>query len=242
MSPSSTTSALLTPTDLSPAKTTFDLKVTPPYEVSSVHSSVSPSSLLFDPGSPLKTRDFFSTVNIPQSRLQDPPPPSSGFPFFDQYLENASPALGAQPLYDSAFPQLVRRPDLPSISSATWRHQQQLPEWRRAEETPLGDFSIGISSEESLRTSPSQNVFPRQGSTGAHSHEVRLLSFIRTTYRLICAYAFFHSLAHQFFVASASILIPAVSCFCSTYYQVLRPAGFNFPPAKAQSSRPRRAA
>ena len=183
VSPSSTTSALLTPTDLSPAKTAFDLKITPPYEVSSVPSNVSPSSLLFDPGSPLKTRDFFSPVNIPQLRLQEPPAPcalpSGGFPFFDQYLENTSPALGTQPLYDSAFPQLVRRSDLPG---ATWRHQQQLPEWRRAEEKPMGDFQIGLLGEDSLRTSPSQHAFARQGSAGAHSHEARRLSFIEHLY------------------------------------------------------------
>lgn len=176
VSPSSTTSALLTPTDLSPAKTSFDLKTIPPYEIQSVSSNVSPSSLLFDPGSPLKARNFFSAINIPQSRLQDPVSsalPSGGFPFFDQYLESASSALSTQPLYDSAFPQLVRRPDIPSISSAGWRHQQQIPEWRRADELSLGDFSIGLPGEDSLRTSPSQNVLARQGSGGAHSHEAR---------------------------------------------------------------------
>ncbi|KAG9309115.1 ARM repeat-containing protein [Chiua virens] len=182
VSPSSTTSALLTPTDLSPAKTTFDLKVTPPYEVQSVPSSVSPSSLLFDPGSPLKSRDFLSVVNIPQSRFLEPPVscalPSGGFPFFDQYLENASPALSTQPLYDSAFPQPARRTDLPTISSAPWRHQQ-IPEWRKAEEKLMSGFSIGLSGEESLRTSPSQNIFGRQGSAGAHSHEpINFLSLL----------------------------------------------------------------
>lgn len=174
VSPSSTTSALLTPTDLSPAKTSFDLKVTPPYEMPSVPSSVSPSSLLFDPGSPLKTRDFLS-VNIPQSRLLEPPV-SGGFPFFDHYLENTSPALGTQPLYDSAFPHLPRRPELSSVSSSTWRPQQQIPEWRRAEEKSMRDFSIGLPGEDPLRTSPSQNAFARQGSAGAHSHEARHLS------------------------------------------------------------------
>ncbi|KAG6380577.1 armadillo-type protein [Boletus reticuloceps] len=169
VSPSSTISALLTPTDLSPAKTSFDLKVTPPYEVQSLPSNVSPSSLLFDPGSPLKTRDFLSAANIPQSRLLEPPVsctlPSGGFPFFDQYLENTSPALGTQPLYDSAFPQFVRRPDLSILSSSTWRHQQQVPEWRRTEGKPLNDFPISIPGEDSLlRTSPSQTAFPRQGS------------------------------------------------------------------------------
>ena len=190
MSPSSTASALLTPTDLSPARTSFDLKITPPYEAPPVPSNVSPSSLLFDPGSPLKARDFLSVVNIPPSRLLEPPVscalPSGGLPFFDQYLENTSPALGTQPLYDSAFPQLVRRSDLSSVPSSTWRHQQQVPEWRRAEEKPLSDFSIGLPGEDPLRTSPSQNAFARQGSAGAHSHEVRHLSFIRNTYRLTC--------------------------------------------------------
>ncbi|KAF8131448.1 armadillo-type protein [Boletus edulis] len=183
VSPSSTTSALLTPTDLSPAKTSFDLKVTPPYEVQSLPSNVSPSSLLFDPGSPLKTRDFLSAANIPQSRLLEPPVsctlPSGGFPFFDQYLENTSPALGTQPLYDSAFPQFVRRPDLSNLSSSTWRHQQ-VPEWRRTEGKPLNDFPISLPGEDSLlRTSPSQTAFPRQGSAGAHSHEpINFLSLL----------------------------------------------------------------
>lgn len=246
VSPSSTTSALLTPTDLSPAKSSFDLKVTPPYEVPSAPSNVSPSSLLFDPGSPLKARDFLSVVNIPQSRLLEPPVscalPSGGFPFFDQYLENTSPALGTQPLYDSAFPQLVRRPDLSIVSSSTWRHQQQLPEWRRAEEKPLSDFSIGLPGEDSLRTSPSQSAFTRQGTAGAHSHEARHHSLIRNmsnTYVPMCS--FIHA-AHQFLVAPSPLLVSALSCFRSTHHQVIGSAGLNFFAAEAQSCGPGRAA
>ena len=127
---------------------------------------MSPPSFLFDLGSPLKTRDFLSAVNIPQSRLLEAPAscalPSGGFSFFDQYLESTSPALGTQPLYDSAFPQLVCRPDLSSISSSTWRRQQQIPEWRRAEETPINDLSIGLPGKDSLRTSPSLHVKGRR--------------------------------------------------------------------------------
>lgn len=246
VSPSSTTSALLTPTDLSPAKTSFDLKVTPPYEVPSVSSNVSPSSLLFDPGSPLKARDFLSAVNIPQSRLLEPPVscalPSGGFPFFDQYLENTSPALGTQPLYDSAFPQFVRRSDLPSVSSATWRHQQQLPEWRRVEEKSINDFSISLPAEDSLRTSPSQSAFARQGTAGAHSHEARHFSLIRNISRLIlvCLCSFIHA-AHQFLVAPSPFLVSALSCFRCTYHQVIGSAGFDFFAAETQSRGPGRA-
>ena len=144
---------------------------------------MSPSSLLSDLGSPLKTRDLLSSaVNIPQSRLLEAPAscalPSSGFSFFDQYLESTSPALGTQPLYDSAFPQLVCRPDLCSILSSTWRHQQQIPEWRRGEGAPINDLSIGLPGEDSLRMSPSRNVFTHEGPVGAHSHEARHLSSI----------------------------------------------------------------
>ncbi|KAF9225153.1 ARM repeat-containing protein [Gyrodon lividus] len=187
LSPSSTTSALLTPTDLSPAKASFDLKITPPYEVPSMPSNVSPSSLLFDPGSPSKTRDFMSAANNSQSRFPGPQLPcaipSNNFPFFDQYSEDPSPVLGTQPLYDSAFPQLVRRPELPNISSMTWRQQQQPSapaEWLRTEEKPLSDFSSGPASQDPLRTSPSHLSFPlRQGSSGAHSHEpINFLSLL----------------------------------------------------------------
>lgn len=245
MSPSSTASALLTPTDLSPAKTSFDLKITPPYEAPSVvPSNVSPSSLLFDPGSPLKARDFLSVVNIPPSRLLEPPMscalPSGGFPFFDQYLESTSPALGNQPLYDSAFPQLVRRSDLSNVPTSTWRHQQQLPEWRRADEKSMSDFSIGLPGEDSLRTSPSQNAFARQGSAGAHSHEARQLSFIQNIYRLTCECSFLHA-AHQLLVAPSPLLVSALSCFRCTYYQVVGSAGLDFFAAEAQSRGPGRA-
>ncbi|KAF8837623.1 ARM repeat-containing protein [Paxillus ammoniavirescens] len=185
LSPSSTTSALLTPTDLSPAKASFDLKNTPPYDVLTVPSNVSPSSLLFDPGSPLKTRDFMSGVNNSQSRFPGPQVscvmPSNNFPFFGQYSENPSPVLGTQPLYDSAFPQLARRPELPNVSSMTWRQQLPVPaEWLRAEEKSVNDFSSGLASEDPLRASPPQLSFPsRQGSSGAHAHEpINFLSLL----------------------------------------------------------------
>ncbi|KIJ66591.1 hypothetical protein HYDPIDRAFT_186891 [Hydnomerulius pinastri MD-312] len=182
VSPSSTTSALLTPTDLSPAKSSFDLKINPPYEVPSAPSNVSPSSLLFDPGSPLRTRDFTSSYSrcpVPQVSCVMPP---NNFPFFEQYSENPSPVLGTQPLYDSALPQLGRRPELPHASSTSWRQQQlSAPaEWLRPEERPSGDCSSGRAGEDSLRSSPSQVPFPpRQGSAGSHAHEpINFLSLL----------------------------------------------------------------
>lgn len=182
LSPSSTTSALLTPTDLSPAKSSFDLKITPPYEVPSVPSNVSPNSLLFDPGSPLRTRNFMSSVHNSHPRYPGAQVScvmsSNNFPSFDQSSENPSSAIAIQSLYDSAFPQLCRRPELPHIPSMTWRQQQLAAptEWLRSEDRPGNDYSSSLSGEDTLRTSPSQLSFsPRQGSAGAHSHEVREL-------------------------------------------------------------------
>ncbi|KAF9237062.1 armadillo-type protein [Melanogaster broomeanus] len=179
LSPSSTTSALLTPTDLSPAKS-FDLRITPPYEfdVSSVPSGVSSSPLLFDPCSPFKTRDFMSAANI-SSRFPGPPAscvmPSNNFPFFEQYSDGPSPVLGTQPLYDSAFPQLARRPELHNVPSMIWRQQQQQQlsapaELPRAEKKPTNDFSSGLANE---GPSPHLSFSSRQGS-GAHSHEASI--------------------------------------------------------------------
>ncbi|KAG1763232.1 armadillo-type protein [Suillus occidentalis] len=148
-SPSSTVSALLTPTDLSPAKTSFDLKINPPHELAPSHSTLSPSSILFDHGSPLRAHDFMSHnvhqrfSSVPSSNLMPPSP----LPYFEQSSENSSPALDSQQFYDSAFAHL-NHPELPRGS---WRQPQQLPappEWLRVEEKLGGDHSSGVTSSD----------------------------------------------------------------------------------------------
>ncbi|KAG2144704.1 armadillo-type protein [Suillus bovinus] len=156
-SPSSTVSALLTPTDLSPAKTSFDFKINPPHELAHSHSSLSPSSLLFDNGSPLRAHDFMSHnvhqrfSSVPSSNLLPPYPQSS---------ENSSPALGSQQFYDSAFVHHTH----PDLSRGSWRQPQQLSassEWLRVEDKAGSDYASGVTvGEDSFRTSPSQPSFP----------------------------------------------------------------------------------
>ncbi|KAG1859848.1 armadillo-type protein [Suillus subluteus] len=166
-SPSSTVSALLTPTDLSPAKTSFDLKISPPHELAPSHSTLSPSSLLFDHGSPLRAHDFMSHnvhqrfSSVPSSNLLPPSP----LPYFEQSSENSSPSLGSQ--------QTIER---------SWRQPQQLsapPEWLRIEEKLGGDYPSGVTvGEDSLRTSPSQPSFPPR-QNGVHAHEpINFLSLL----------------------------------------------------------------
>ncbi|KAG2751846.1 ARM repeat-containing protein [Suillus brevipes Sb2] len=174
-SPSSTVSALLTPTDLSPAKTSFDLKINPPHELAPSHSTLSPSSLLFDHGSPLRAHDFMSHnvhqrfSSVPSSNLMPPSP----LPYFEQSSENSSPALGSQQFYDSAFAHLSH----PELSRGSWRQPQQLsapPEWLRVEEKLGSDFPSGVTvGEDPLRTSPSQPSFPPR-QNGVHTHEASI--------------------------------------------------------------------
>ncbi|KAG2354968.1 armadillo-type protein [Suillus spraguei] len=174
-SPSSTVSALLTPTDLSPAKTSFDLKINPPHELAPSHSTLSSSSLLFDHGSPLRAHDYMSHnvhqrfSSVPSSNLLPPSP----LPYFEQSSENSSPSLGSQQFYDSAFAHLSH----PELSRGSWRQSQQLsapPEWLRVEEKLGGDYPSGVTvGEDSLRTSPSQPSFPPRHN-GAHAHEASI--------------------------------------------------------------------
>ncbi|KAH7886388.1 armadillo-type protein [Phlebopus sp. FC_14] len=176
VSPSSTTSALLTPTDLSPAKTSFDLKITP-YEVPSAPSNISPSSLLLDPGSPLRTRDLMSSALNYHPRFQGSQTtciiPTNNLHFLEQYSENPSPVLGTHSLYDSAVPQLGRHADLSIAPSISWRQQQQQQrqsapaEWLKSEDRLGNPFPCGLASDDPLRSSPPQLSFPsRQGSGG----------------------------------------------------------------------------
>ncbi|KAH7924798.1 ARM repeat-containing protein [Leucogyrophana mollusca] len=186
LSPSSTTSALLTPTDLSPAKT-FDLKHNSPRDFPPSHSNLPPSSLLFDPGSPLRAHDYMQSpqtsaqrfTSIQSTNMAAP----NAFPFFEPFSEAPSPALGSQPFYDSSFPQLGRRPELSRVPSMTWRQQQlSAPaEWLRVEENLCNDFPSGVpATEDRLRASPPQFPFQcRQPPTGAHTHEpINFLSLL----------------------------------------------------------------
>ncbi|KAG1742626.1 armadillo-type protein [Suillus paluster] len=180
-SPSSTASALLTPTDLSPAKTSFDLKINPPHELAPSYSTVSPSSLLFDHGSPLRAHDFMSHnvhqrfSSVSSSNLLPPNP----LPYFELSSENSSPVLGSQQFYDSAFAHHSH----PELSRVSWRQPQQLsapPEWLRVEEKLGGDYPSGVAvGEGPLRTSPSQPSFPPRQNGGGHTHEpINFLSLL----------------------------------------------------------------
>ncbi|KAL1752153.1 armadillo-type protein [Schizophyllum commune] len=150
-SPASASSVLLTPTDLSPARSNFDLKLQAPYELSALSSSqLSQNSLLIDPASPTRnlTLDHHFSPSQAQAALyrhqqqqqsQYAISANSTYPYFFEPLSeqsspvtpqhapmfHSSPATPVTPhaLYNSPP---IRRVDTSRISVADWNVPLQL--------------------------------------------------------------------------------------------------------------------
>ncbi|KAF8971874.1 armadillo-type protein [Flammula alnicola] len=147
-SPASVSSALLTPTDLSPTGKTFDVKLHSPYEHGhsghSGHPYLSQPSLIFENGSPAKNPEG-PVSNFPVSRpplvqLNHPrhQPPSNTVAFFEPFSEPPTTAPTAlnqnihassssdlsQSLYTSPPPP--RRVEATRLPPMDWRLNQQL--------------------------------------------------------------------------------------------------------------------
>lgn len=149
-SPASVSSALLTPTDLSPTGRSFDVKLHSPYEhAHSGHPYLSQPSLIFENGSPVKNQ------NIPPSNLAAPRQPlvhlhharhqgpSNPGTFFEPFAEPPTPAPASpqnqniyspplssdlsQSIYTSPPPP-ARRMDPARLPPMDWRPTQQGPQ------------------------------------------------------------------------------------------------------------------
>ncbi|KAI6105978.1 ARM repeat-containing protein [Pisolithus croceorrhizus] len=189
LSPTSTTSTLLTPTDLSPAKSPFELKLNAPYEVPAAPTvNVSSSSLLFEHGSPLKNREYMlsATRNNPHGRfLGTQVPcvvPSDTFAYLDHYAEDSSAMFGTRLLREGILPQLGGQQDPAPTATSTWRVQQpHIPaDWLREETYDRFNLSSGLASEDSLMSSPPHvPLSSHQGSAAPLAHEpINFLSLL----------------------------------------------------------------
>ncbi|KAI6012746.1 ARM repeat-containing protein [Pisolithus orientalis] len=185
LSPTSTTSTLLTPTDLSPAKSPFELKLNAPYEVPAVPTvNVSSSSLLLEHGLPLRNREYMlsATHNSPHGRVLGAHVPyvvpSNSFAYFDHYAEDSTAMLGNQLLREGILPQLGQRPD----AAATWRAQQSyIPaDWLTEDAYNRLNLSSGMATEDSPKSSlPHIALASRQDSAMPLSHEpINFLSLL----------------------------------------------------------------
>lgn len=173
-SPASVSSALLTPTDLSPGRS-FDVKLHSPYE----HPYLSSPSLLFEHGSPGKDQESLvptlpTTYRAPLVHLNHAHNQhgANAYPFFEPFAEPPTPAPMAQnqihPSPPSDLPQslynssLPRRVDHPRLQPVDWRMNNQLqqqqqqslhPDWRLASEKFTNDYTFANGREEPLRSS-----------------------------------------------------------------------------------------
>ncbi|KAF5352799.1 hypothetical protein D9756_006223 [Leucocoprinus leucothites] len=193
-SPASVSSALLTPTDLSPARAQFDPKNPGQSPYDSAHSlSLTPSSsLLFDQQTtPVKLSDTFE-VAPGNLRYGLPHSSSSGIPPFQPFSEAPTPApqthslhnlfsntspSNTQSIYSSPLPRRVQESNrLPHMD---WRLTQQPlsqqhlalhPDWRLPSEKSALDFNLNqIGHNEPLHsTLMHQQPSPPQPSQAAH--------------------------------------------------------------------------
>jgi len=213
----STSSSLLTPTDLSPARS-FDNKLNSTYEFGPAVPHLSQPSLL-EPSSPNRSQDILRSSDSPPYRRSSyhqnsHQSASNTFPFFEPFSERSTPA---QSFYSS--PQQPRRSD-PTRGSQLLRQQQQFPtpsEWLRTQEEPTLESRSSLGIENGLRSHTSYQ-YSNQGQNQSHSaHEVSPHPTIRAQLSLICHY----KLAHQFPLSVAPIVLASLPCLCCPYHQIV---------------------
>ena len=165
-SPISTTSSLLTPTDLSPARS-FDVKFNNTYDLGRSAPHLSQSSLLLVPSSPKEMHDAPSSNSSPYRQTYTLPSYQNTIntgPFFEQSFEGTF-------VYTSQPP---RRPDPVRAPSMTWRTQQpSCHEWVRPNEKSFMENNCGlVTTEEPLRVPFVSQPNSHGTNTSIHAHEV----------------------------------------------------------------------
>ncbi|TFK56905.1 ARM repeat-containing protein [Heliocybe sulcata] len=157
LSPSSAHSALLTPIDLSPARS-FDVKLNPAYDF----SLPSQAQLLRqgEPDGQATLVDAFNRAHLPlnrQGQRSDAGSPHvNTIPFFEPFSDSSVQPVNHQHSYGNSVISRIE----PSRMSLNWR-QSQLPSsesWMRPDERQIGDYGLGLSVEDGpLRSSISSH-------------------------------------------------------------------------------------
>ncbi|KAI0095171.1 armadillo-type protein [Irpex rosettiformis] len=175
VSPISTTSALLTPPDQSPAKGFGEWKFNPPYDFSTAYQSQGPNSLLFDID-PHSIPEYAT----PQHPLYRSNPPTDSmqpsirpFPTFEPFQErlSAAPASNVISVREPALPAHVRQePDF--VHTSAWappRIRTSSIDWVKPEERRNSDSSVYSDL----------NFSPSRSHVGGSAHEpINFLSLL----------------------------------------------------------------
>ncbi|KAI0778866.1 ARM repeat-containing protein [Trametes elegans] len=165
LSPISTTSALLTPTDMSPAKS-FDQKLPPNLDFTGAHRPGDNNTLMFESGYRMQDGVFG-----PQSAFYHTSQPfgheGGYFTQFEPFIDDALTTGARGPSLSSPAVQLDRRrmestalpPSLPALSWGQQRFRTS-SEWLRADEG--GDRGLGFVGADGLFRSTQTHVNPPQ--------------------------------------------------------------------------------
>lgn len=247
LSPSTVSSALLTPVDASPAHPMsvgpFDVKVPgpdnePSFQFSQHHrfpTEPDPLNGSVSIWPDVSNLHPSSVMDFPLARRQRfPTSPASSFPSFESMPPRPSPS-----------PVITRAHVFPQDSTPPLHYSSPWPQTSTAwvpmppQERRTSDFSYGHGLGLSLDDIPSplQLQFGDSPQPTTQTHEVctayTLFSLYAPTYRA--------SLADQLPVASSPVFFTAVLALCSSYHQGVRPTSFYLPSTKAQSRRHSRA-
>ncbi|EMD32614.1 hypothetical protein CERSUDRAFT_108727 [Gelatoporia subvermispora B] len=179
LSPTSTTSALLTPTDLSPAKM-FEPKFQPVYDFGSVYAGNS-NSLLFETGP--SAYDPFSISHNLSYKGTPPLPPQvdpRSFQLFEPFSDTPTHEHGIQPFRPASPPSVHHRVESAPLPPLSW-DQPRLrtsSEWMKTEtcRRNMDYTSAGLTND--LR-SVSAGYTRSQPQEQTHSHEpINFLSLL----------------------------------------------------------------
>ncbi|CCM01451.1 uncharacterized protein FIBRA_03504 [Fibroporia radiculosa] len=181
LSPISTSSALLTPTDQSPAKS-FDPKFGQNFGLGIIHGQQ--TDRLFETGFPTRLNDITVASQIlPRATYLSSQSLSSAqsdqcpIPFFDPVLETSASQRGQT--YFSQTAQ--RRTEALPVAHQSWSHQRlrATSDWLQQEERPVIDqFSASLMNEPLLRSGQASRS-ASQGNGQSHSHEpINFLSLL----------------------------------------------------------------
>ncbi|RPD82853.1 ARM repeat-containing protein [Lentinus tigrinus ALCF2SS1-7] len=180
LSPISTTSALLTPTDLSPAKQ-FDQKLPPTFDFNGALRSSDSNSLLFETG--YRLQDGVPGSQGFWSSSQSLSPDSGYFPSFEPFIDAPhAPVSRGQPFAPQS--QLERRRletnVLPqSLPPLTWGGQRYrtTSEWLKADD--VAERGLQFTTDSTFRTSQASQAPSQPQRQGSQAHEpINFLSLL----------------------------------------------------------------
>ncbi|KAF8657154.1 hypothetical protein AX16_002268 [Volvariella volvacea WC 439] len=184
-SPASATSALLTPTDLSPARS-FEAKL-PVSSYENGPNYLQQSSLLFEQHSPRRLAESL----LPQSSISRPP--SHTFPYFESFADNhptstqsiytaIPPTSSSQSLYSASHNRRVDS-KLPALD---WRllatgqgHSTTTTDWLNTEKNLGSDFANNLVSNDHQASLRSSFIYQQPISSHSTPHEpINFLSLL----------------------------------------------------------------